>query len=108
LLQAVERAPVADEHVNHEVDVVHQNPLGPQPSFDVGRLHPVASEEPFLDGVCDGQNLSVRRAVTDYEVIGNVAQAVEIKDDDVLRFSVAGRVDTVGKLGSQGRFPPSE
>jgi len=107
-LDSVKGSFLADEDVNHEVEVVHEHPLGPLTALDVRRFQPVVPDEPFLDGVGDRQNLAIRRTVADDEVVGDVAQAVEIEDDDLLRLSVSGGVDAVGKLGSQGRVPPSE
>jgi hypothetical protein len=100
-LQPVKRTPVLDEHVYHEVDEVHQNPLADPAPFDVRGATAVTLDESFFDGVSDGHDLSLARAVANDEVVGDVAQAAKVQDHDILGLLVLGRLDALGELRSQ-------
>ena len=87
--------------MDHEVEVVHEDPLaGPLP-LHVPRLAPVRLPQALLDGVGDGGGLAFGGAVTDDEGVGDVAQAAEIEDRDVLGFLVGGGLEAGGKAGCQ-------
>jgi hypothetical protein len=90
--------------VNDEVDVVHQDPFAGASPFHVRGPQAGFSKLSF-DAVRDRDDLAVGIAVTDDEVIGDVAQSAEVEDDQVLGFLVAGSLRTDveggGKLGCQ-------
>jgi len=87
--------------MDHEIEVVHEDPLaGPLP-FHVPRPSSVHLPEALLDGVGDGRGLAFGGTVTDDESVGDVAQAAEIEDRDVLGFLVGGGLEAGGKAGGQ-------
>lgn len=98
LLQPVEVALFAHEDVDHEVHVVHQDPLSDAPALDVGWTPPELLAQPFLDGLGDGQDLSLGIAVAYDELIGDVAQTAEIQDQQVFGLLVQRGRDTVDDL----------
>jgi len=56
--QAVELALLFHEHVHHDVDEVHQDPIRNAAAFDVLRLATALFEQPLLDRVGDRQGLA--------------------------------------------------
>lgn len=87
--------------MDDEVHVIEQHPLSVGLALDVLRLETELLGEVFLHGLGDGENLPVRVAVADDEVIREVAPAAKIENDDVLRLFVACRLDAVNELWSQ-------
>jgi len=87
--------------MDHEIEVVHEDPLAGPLSFHVARPAPVRLSQALLDGVGDGRGLAFGGAVTDDEGIGDVAQAAEIEDGDVLGFLVGGGLEAGGEAGGQ-------
>jgi len=87
--------------MDHEIEVVHEDPLaGPLP-FHVPRPAPVTLPQALLDGIGDGGGLAFGGAVTDDEGVGDVAQAAEIEDRDVLGFLVGGGLEAGSEAGGQ-------
>jgi len=97
-LEPVEAPLLRDEHVDNEVDVVHQDPLSAPRALDVGRATRELALEPFLDRARDRGDLAVRGPVTNQEVIGDVAQAAQVEDDDLLRLLVLRGLDAADDL----------
>ena len=56
--QAVEFTLVVDEDVNHDVDEIHEDPVGDAAALDVFWLTTTRFEQPFLDRVGDREGLS--------------------------------------------------
>ena len=56
--QAVEFALLVQEHVNHDVDEIHQDPFGDAAALDVLGLAPALFEEALLDRVGNRQGLT--------------------------------------------------
>ena len=57
-LQSVELTLLVHEDVNHDVDEVHQNPVGDATALDVFRLATPLFEQPLLDSVGDREGLA--------------------------------------------------
>jgi hypothetical protein len=55
----------------------------------------------LLDGIGNGRGLAFGGAVTDDESVGDIAQAAEIEDGDVLGFLVGGGLEAGGEAGGQ-------
>ncbi len=72
------------EHVHHEVDVVHEDPLGRAATLDVVRTKPEIAAQSLFDALRDGEDLAVRSTVTDDEVVGDVALAAQVEDDELV------------------------
>jgi len=87
--------------VDDDIDEVHQDPLGDAPPFDVLGLVAPFVEEPFLDRVGDRQCLARGGSVADDEVVGEVAEAPQIENEDVFGFLVARGVDDLLQYGFQ-------
>ena len=100
-VQTVERPLVLKEDVDHEIDVVEQNPVAGALALDVAGGHAQLLGEPVLDLLGDGNHLAVGGAVTDDEVIGEIAPAVKIENDDFLGLLVAEGVDGVRQFRGQ-------
>jgi hypothetical protein len=66
--------------VHHHVDEVHQDPIADAPSFDVLRLQATLPTQAFLDRIRDRENLAGVRAVTDDEVVCEIAQPAKIEN----------------------------
>ena len=56
--QAVEFALVFNEHVHHDVDEIHQDPIRNAAAFDVFRLATAFFEQSLLDRIGDRQGLA--------------------------------------------------
>ncbi len=72
------------EYVHHEVDVVHEDPLGRAATLDVVRTKPEIAAQSLFDAFGDGEDLAVRGTVADDEVVGEVALAAQVEDDEVV------------------------
>jgi len=71
------------------------------PALDVLGLAASIFEEPLLDRVGDRQDLPRGGTVADDEVVGELAEAPQIQDDDVFRLLVQGGVDDLLQYGFQ-------
>jgi hypothetical protein len=89
------------EHVDDEINVIHEDPLGAAPAFDVVGADVEVLGQALLDGVGDGQDLPLRRTVADHEEVGEIAEVSEVEDDDILGLLVPGGLDARGEFGSQ-------
>ena len=99
--QPVELALLVDENVNDDVDEVHQDPIGDATPLDVFRLATRLREQPFLDRVGDRQGLARRRPVANDEIVGEVAKAPEVKNENVFSLFVGRGIDDLFQYGSQ-------
>ena len=100
-LQAVKASLLVHEHVNHDVDEVQENPVRDTAPLDVLRFEAPLVEQSFLDRVGDRQHLARGRPVADDEVVGELAEAPEIENEDVFGFLVGCRVDDLFQYGFQ-------
>ena len=89
------------EHVDHDVDEVHQDPVGDATAFDVLWLASAFFEHPFLDRIGDRQGLARSRPVTDDEIVGELAEAAEIENEYVFGLLVGSGVDDLLQYGFQ-------
>ena len=87
--------------MDHEIEVVHEDPLAGPLSFHMAGPPPVHLLEALLDGVGDGRGLTFGGAVTDDEGVGDVAQAAQVENDDVFGFLVVGGLEAGGEAGGQ-------
>jgi len=87
--------------MDHEIEVVHENPLAGALPLHVPRSAPVRLPQALLDGIGDGRGLAFGGAVADHEGIGDVAQAAEVEDRDVLGFLVGSGLQAGGEAGGQ-------
>ena len=87
--------------MDHEVEVVHEDPLARPLALDVARPAAVGLPEALLDGVGDGGGLTFGGSVTDDEGIGDVAEAAEVEDHDVFGFLVGSGLEAGGEVGGQ-------
>ncbi len=76
--------------MDHEVDVIHQNPLSNASPFHMLWLAAVVHGQLFFDGICNGDDLTVRTPVTDYEVVGDVAEPFQVQDANIATLLVLG------------------
>jgi len=88
--------------MNHEVDVVHQNPLAPRPAFDVLGSQPECLSQSTFDLVGDRKDLSIGVAVADDEVVGDVADAVKIEDDQIFSLLASGSFGAFNEFRGYG------
>lgn len=100
--EAVELALVSDENVDHEVDVIHQDPLAMGPPFNVFRFPSADPEQFFLDGVGYGDDLPVRGSMADDKMIGHVAETFEVEDAEILSLLIRCGVNAGGQFRCQG------
>jgi hypothetical protein len=100
-LESVELPLLVDEHVDDDVDEVHQDPVGDAAALDVLRLAAALVEQPLFDRVGDRKCLASRRSVTDDEVVGEMAEAPQIENENVFGFLVASGVDDLLQYGFQ-------
>jgi len=103
-LEGVEAALFFHEHVHHEVDVVQKDPLPLAPSLHVVRFEVQLTAQALFHRLRDGEDLTVRASVADDEVVGDVAQAPEVQDDNLLGLPVPRGLDAAGEFRSQ-RLP---
>jgi hypothetical protein len=87
--------------VNHDVDEVHQDPVGDASALDVLRLAAAFIEQPLLDRIGDRQGLARRRTVADDEVVGEVAEAPQIENEYVFGLLVESGFDDLFQYGFQ-------
>ena len=97
-LEPVELPSVFDEDVNDEVDVVHQNPFAGAQSLDVRGTALQLPAQALLDRPGDRDDLPIRVAVANDEVVGEVAETAEVKNDEILGLLVECGLDAVGDL----------
>jgi hypothetical protein len=65
------------------------------------RLAAALVEQPLFDRVGDRKCLASRRSVTDDEVVGEMAKAPQIENENVFGFLVASGVDDLLQYGFQ-------
>jgi hypothetical protein len=58
-----------------------------------------ALTQALLDTVGDGEHLPIRASVSDDEEVGDVAQAAQVEDGEILDLLVEGGRDRVDDLG---------
>ena len=92
--------------MDDDVDEVHQDPIANAAALDVFRLAAALVEQPFFDGVGDGEHLARGRAVADDEVVREMTEAPQVEDEHIFGFLVAGGVDDLLQNGFQ-RTPSS-
>src|ERR1051325_6074945 len=85
--QIVELASPRGKNVNHEIDVIHEDPLAFAVSFHMQRTD-AESLECFLDMVSNGLILSCRGSGADKEVIGEGTYVAQFENDRILSFLV--------------------
>ncbi len=79
------------EHVDHEIDVIEDDPARLSIAFSTGRLDPLELQETALDLSGDGRHLTFGVAAADQEVVGNDKDLRDVQDDDVVRLLVGCR-----------------
>src|SRR5918911_718238 len=89
LLEAVEVARVRREHVDDDVQVVHEDPAGLGDALLPAWQEPMVLLEAFPDAVVDGLRLPVRVAGADDEVVRVAEDAAQVELDDVDRLLVS-------------------
>src|SRR5919199_1953425 len=100
LLEAVEVARVGREHVDDDVQVVHEDPAGLGDALLAARQQPMVLLEALPDAVVDGLRLTVRVAGADDEVVRVAEDAAQVELDDVDRLLVSRVVlDQRGEAG---------
>lgn len=100
-VQTVERPLVLQKDVDHEIDVVEKHPVAGALAFDVTGGDAELLVQTVLDLLGDGYHLPVGGAVTDDEVVREIAPAVKIENDDFLGLLVAEGVDGVRQFRGQ-------
>ncbi len=87
--------------MDHEVDVVEKHPVAGALALDVTGLELELLAQTLLDRLGNGDDLAVRGAMTDDEVIGEIAAAVKVENGDVFSLPVPGGIDGVSKFRGQ-------
>jgi hypothetical protein len=83
--------------MNHEVDVIHQDPFAFGVSLNMeGAVSQFA--ESFIDAFPNRLIVAARRAGTDDEVIGERTNVAEFDDDNIQRLLVEGCFKSFGQL----------
>src|SRR5262245_5170808 len=82
-LEPVEGPFLFEEHVDDHVDEIEEDPVADPLPLDMLRRAVVAGHA-LLDRVGDGADLAGRRPVANHEVVGEVTEAAEVKDHDVV------------------------
>ena len=73
--------------MHHDIDEVHQDPIGNAAALDMLRLA-AFFEQAHFDRIGDRQGLPRRRSMADDEIIGEMAEAAQIEHEDVLSLLV--------------------
>jgi hypothetical protein len=89
--------------VDHEIDVVHQDPVPDPAALHVIGLAAQTPAEALLDRVGDRHRLSFRAAVADDEVVGDVAEPAKVEDYDLFRLFFSRGLDALGEFRGQRR-----
>ena len=84
--------------MNDELDIVEQDPVRCAATLDTGGLASQCPAEPLLDVIRDRRNLSIRISVANDEVVGDVADAAKIENDQILGLPVQCGAGAFGDL----------
>src|SRR4051812_43597260 len=87
LLEAVERAGVRREDVDHAVPVVHEYPARLACALDARRVDPLRLERP-VDRVVNRLGLALGPAAADEEVVGVPDERPDVEHADVARLPI--------------------
>ena len=96
LLEAVVITRVGREDVDHDIEVVEQDPARLADALDPPRQQPVLRLQTLVDGVVDGPGLTIGAPGADHEVVGIADHAPQVELDDVQRLAVRGELGDLG------------
>ena len=100
-LQPVKGTLLVHKDVDDEIEVVHQDPVTYFPSFDVVGIELEVPAQALFHGIGNGEDLPAGRAVADNKVIGDIAQAPKVQDNDFLGLLLPGCLDALGEFWNQ-------
>lgn len=87
--------------MDDDVDEIQKDPVGDPPAFDVLRFPAAGFEQPLFDRIGDRQRLTRRGSVADDEVVGELADAPQIQNENIVGLFVERGVDDLSQYGFQ-------
>jgi len=107
--ESIELTFFAQENVDHEIDIVEQDPFATPQALDVSRFPPGLGKQASFDVLDDRGDLTVGRSVADDERVGDVGEPAQVESYHVLGFSIACGIHTkqngIARLGLQRVTP---